>query len=137
MKIFKSKNMEITFKKLPPKELEKVRKEIPARGFNVSPETEKIREHLDLINKGEAISVDISKGWDVSKKNNKLHSKVVSQIQWKNKNNGDLSRLVSYFTPDKNSVVIENLPVEVYEKYTTDTGRFNTLSYRLGRVQKK
>jgi hypothetical protein len=128
--------MEITFKKIASKELEKVRRDIPPRGFNVSPESEKIREHLGLINQGEAISVDISKEWDVSKKNNKLHSKVVSQIQWKNKNNGDVSRLISYFTPDKNSVVIENLPIGVYEKYTTNTGRFNALSYRLGVVPK-
>jgi uncharacterized protein (DUF2249 family) len=129
--------MNLTFKKLTPKELEKVRKEVPARGFNVSPETEMIRQQLDLINKGEGITIDISNDWDTAKKNNKLHTKILSQIQWKNKINGDFTKLVSYFTPDKNSIVIENIPVDVYQKYTTDTGRFNSLYYRLGRVQKK
>lgn len=127
--------MKLEFRKLSKEDILKVRSELPPRGFKIGKESVYIRETLLHIQIGEASDIDISKGWNKARDKNTTLTKILSQIQWVNKNMLiKNSRLVPYFTPDKNKLIVEHITEDIYTSFKSKKGRFNTVSFRLGKV---
>ena len=127
------------FTKVAPEDLKTLRTSLPPRGITISIETMVVREAIENMKIGEAYKIEI-KDWDdvvdklgVSKKKSKVYERVMTQIKWYNDYQSK-SRVIGYLNTDKQILAIEKISTETYNGFTNSrNGRFNVVSYRLGK----